>query len=102
MGNDKNKKKIICGETKFFYNYNNRLSYGIVWHNINNMWWVISGGKLYNVACFDLFDYEYGMPRRKPADDNYIDRLLKKHESQKDYQKCANIQKFHQRKLSVA
>lgn len=101
--NDQNKKKIICGETKYFYDYyNNRLSYGVVWHNINNMWWVISGGKLRNIASFNLFDFEIGLPRRKPADDNHIDRLLKKFEGKKDYQRCANIQKHHQRKLQLS
>ena len=31
-----------------------------------------------------------------------IDRLLKKHEGIKDYQRCANIQKHHQRKLQLS
>jgi hypothetical protein len=97
---DKNGKKIICGETKYFYDYtNNRLSCGVVWHNINNMWWVICGGKLRNIACFNLFDYENGLPRKKPTDERYIDALLKKYEAKRDYKKCLDIQNYH--KLNV-
>ena len=31
---------------------------GKVYHNINNMWWVLlaDGSEVKNVACFDLFD----------------------------------------------
>jgi hypothetical protein len=95
---DKNKKKIICGETKYFYDYNRRLSCGIAWHNINNMWWVICGNKLNNVASFNLFDYEKDLPRRKPVNQDFIDRLLRKYEVKKDYQKCLNIQNYYKKK----
>jgi len=92
--NDRNKKKIICGEKKYFYNYwTKRLSCGIVWHNINNMWWVIYGGKLNNVASFELFDYEQNMPRRLPANKEKIESVIKKFEKQKDYMRCYSIQK---------
>lgn len=69
---DKYKRKITCGETKYFYDYSGVLRCGIVWHNINNMWWVISGNKLYNIASFGLFDYVKGLPRR-----NRIEKALR-------------------------
>lgn len=101
--NDKNKKKIICGEVKYFYNYyNNRLSCGVVWHNINNMWWVICGNELRNVSSFNLFDFEPNLPRKKPIDENKLDKLLSKYEQKRDYQKCHNIKTFHQKKIKVA
>jgi len=54
---DKNKKKIICGETKYFYSYRTgRLTCGIAWHHINNMWWVLFGGEMHNMASFELFE----------------------------------------------
>lgn len=99
---DKNKKKIICGETKYFYDYNNRLSYGVVWHNINNMWWVIAGGVLRNIVCWELFDYEAGLPKRKPVDENKINKLLKSFESKRDYRRCMAIQKYSQKTLKKA
>jgi hypothetical protein len=98
--NDKNKKKIVCGETKYFYDYHTkRLSCGVVWHNINNMWWVICNGKLLNIASFELFDYEKSLPKRKAVNENYISRLLKTYESKRDYKRCIAIQQYH--KLQV-
>ena len=98
--NDKDKKKIVCGELKYFYDSRTRrLSCGTVWHHINNMWWVIFGGKLRNVSSYELFDLKAGMPRRKPADKDYVERLLKKNEAKKDYRRCMNIQEHHKRIL---
>ena len=92
--NDANNKKIICGELKYFYNYYNRRMFcGIVWHNINNMWWVIVNGVKYNVASFNLFDFDKNLPKRKPASQGDIQRLLNKFESKKEYLRCHAINK---------
>lgn len=92
--NDKNKKKIICGETKYFYDSRTRrLSCGVVWHHINNMWWVITNGTLRNIAAFELFDFVKGLPKRKPLEKGEVERLLKKFESKRDYQRCIGISK---------
>lgn len=54
---DKDGKTIECGELKYYYDYNGRLSKGYVYHNINNMWWVVSNDHYYrNKASFQLFD----------------------------------------------
>ncbi len=93
--NDKNKKKIICGDEKAFYDYHTgRLSIGIAWHNINNMWWMLTSGRKYNIASFELFDYDPSLPKRKPVDSRKINDLLNKYEAKKDYQKCLNIKKY--------
>lgn len=89
--NDKNKKKIICGEVKYYYGYDNRLKCGVVWHNINNMWWVISGNKLQNKASFELFDFEPGLPRKRVNIDK-INRIIKKFADDKNYLKAHKIQ----------
>ncbi len=88
---DANKKKIVCRDNKCFYEGGN-LHQGVAWHNINNMWWVICGNQLHNVASFYLFDYKEGTPRRKPADANKMERLLKKFEAARDYKRCIVIQ----------
>ena len=45
------------GETKYFRDRNGYLMRGKVYHNINNMWWVLlAGGEVRNKACFELFD----------------------------------------------
>lgn len=89
--NDKNKKKIICGEVKYFYDYDGRLKCGIVWHNINNMWWVISGKDLKNKASFDLFDFEPGLPRRK-VDISKINRIIEQFAKSKNFLKAHKVQ----------
>ena len=95
--NDKNKNKILGGQLKYFYDYNKRLSCGIVYHNINNMWWVICNGNLRNIASFDLFDFNKDLPRRQPTHKSYIDRLLGKFERKRDYKRCLAIQQFHKK-----
>lgn len=92
---DKNKKKITCGEEKYFYDYRTkRLSKGIVWHHINNMWWVIVSGDLRNIASFELFDFDPSLPKRKPIDKYTLDRTIEKFIQQKKFQKCADIQHY--------
>lgn len=91
---DKNKKRIICGDLKCFYDCNRRLSIGQAWHNINNMWWVIVNGKRYNKASFDLFDYDASLPKRLPADENKIKSLLQKYESEMNYERCKAIRDY--------
>lgn len=94
---DKNGKIITCGELKYYYGWGKTLKCGIVWHNINNMWWVLTpDGKRDNVSSFDLFDYS-GQPRRKElTKEQKINRLeeeLRKHERSKNYTKCISINK---------
>lgn len=64
---DKNGKKLRNGQVKYFYDYKRRLMRGVVYHNINNMWWVVINKYEYrNVAAFHLFDIEKGnMPERR-------------------------------------
>lgn len=94
---DKDEKTIICGDFKYFYDYCKRLSCGIVWHHINNMWWVLTpDGERYNKASFELFDYK-GQPRRKElTKEQKINRLeneLKRYENKKNYLRCMSINK---------
>lgn len=54
---DRDKKIIHNGDTKYFRDYNKYLCRGNVYHNINNMWWVIiNDSECHNVASFELFD----------------------------------------------
>lgn len=96
---DKNGKQIICGDLKYFYDYSKgkRLSCGIAYHNINNMWWVITpDGDRRNIACFNLFDFN-NQPRReqltKEQKINRLEQELKKYEECKNYIRCISINK---------
>ncbi|MEH6944392.1 hypothetical protein [Bacillus sp. JJ722] len=64
---DKNGKQLRNGQVKYFYGYKRRLMRGIVYHNINNMWWVVINKFEYrNIAAFELFDIETGnIPSRR-------------------------------------
>jgi hypothetical protein len=42
------------GQTVWFADRKGRIVRGTAYYNINNMWWVIAGGKLFNEACFYL------------------------------------------------
>lgn len=79
---DRDGKTIYNGQIKYFRR-NGYLVRGKVYHNINNMWWVIANDtEYYNVACFYLFDLtpEELIPRRQKVDlkpVKYLDLLDK-------------------------
>lgn len=54
---DRDKKVLYNGQIKYFRDYRGRLKRGKIYHNINNMWWVILNDEDYtNMASFELFD----------------------------------------------
>jgi len=74
---DRDKKIIYNGEIKYFRDWNGRLSRGIVYRNLNNMWWVITNKyERRNVADFELFD---------PTPEDFKVRRLKKVRKPKEY-----------------
>ncbi len=93
--NDANGKKIRCGQVKYYYDeYEGRyLRKGVVWHNINNMWWVLSGGECRNLACFQLFDYNPSLPRKKPYERQQakIRSLIDRHSNAMDFERCIQL-----------
>jgi len=96
---DSDGKRIVCGSVKYFYDYykGKRLCCGIAYHNINNMWWVVTpDGNRRNIASFELFDYEGQSRRKELTKEQKINRLeseLKKYESKKNYIRCISINK---------
>lgn len=91
---DRDRKRIICGQKKAFYSYDNRIGYGVVWHHINNMWWVICGDQLRNVAAFELFDYA-GEPPRRRARLRTVERHINKAVAARNYLKADKISRYH-------
>lgn len=56
-GKDRDGNILHNGEIKYFRNWDGYLMRGKVYHNINNMWWVLLvDGQVRNKACFELFD----------------------------------------------
>ena len=70
-GLDRDKKVLRNGDVKYFRHWNGYLYRGRVYHNINNMWWVIVDKyTVRNVAAFDLFDLapeDYRGRQKKPV-----------------------------------
>ena len=93
---DRDGKKINCGDEKYYYN-RKVLSKGVVYHQLNNRWYVISGGELDYVSSWELFDYG-GESRRKELTKtekiNKLEQQLKKQEELKNYSKCASINNY--------
>ncbi len=99
--NDRDNNKILCGQKKYFYDYNGKICCGIVWHHINNMWWVICGKELRNVAAFHLFDYN-GDPKKKPAETRKIENLIQKYSSAFQFKKAEAIYRQHKSLIQLS
>lgn len=85
---DHSGKTIHNGEIKYFRcRTSGRLARGIVYHNINNMWWVITNrSELRNITSFDLFDAtdaDFKVRRKKPVrkPESYLKRKEKLEEA---------------------
>ncbi|MDD3477394.1 MAG: hypothetical protein PHP32_00760 [Candidatus Izemoplasmatales bacterium] len=67
---DRDKKTIYNGNVKYWRHWDGRIYRGKVYHNINNMWWIIVNKHEYhNVAAFDLFNLtpdDYLGRKKKP------------------------------------
>lgn len=56
---DKDGNQLYNGQVKYFRDRKGRLMRGTIYHNINNMWWVIINKFEYtNKACFEFFDFK--------------------------------------------
>lgn len=61
--NDQNGVPMTDGDLRYFREPNGRLSRGLVYRNINNMWWVLVNHARYtNQANFSLFSFQPGVP----------------------------------------
>lgn len=57
-GLDRNGKTIRNGDVKYFRDYDGYIRRGRVYHNLNNMWYVIQDKfTVRNIASFELFDF---------------------------------------------
>lgn len=95
--NDRDKKKILCGDLKYFYDYDGYLHRGIVYHNLNNMWWVVENDiTLRNIASFYLFDRTDEPLRMVLSADNKLEKLKAERGRQikaENFLRCNSIQK---------
>lgn len=58
-GMDRDRKQIKNGDVKYARDWSGYLMRGRVFHNANNMWWMLlPDGTVRNIACFALFDLQ--------------------------------------------
>lgn len=90
---DRDGKTIYNGQTKYFRAWRNgRLMRGKVYHNINNMWWVILNDKEYtNIADFELFDAN--------EQDFKVKRLVEDRKPKEFVERMKNINKASTKEL---
>ena len=70
--------EMFDGDVRYFWSYTGRLQRGIVYRNINNMWWVHTGPFSYsNQANFSLFTWKAGMGSRRKLSDAEIEKRLR-------------------------
>lgn len=100
---DRDKRKIVCGETKYFRNSNGYLQRGVVYHNINNMWWVIYGPySLTNIACFHLFDpTAEDFAKRRDKEKRIPTKVVEKHRSLSAMSEADLIKELARRKRGL-
>jgi DNA (cytosine-5)-methyltransferase 1 len=56
---DANGKPVVPGETKYFYEYETkRLVRGVVYYDLNSMWYAVSGKRIRTVCCRELLDHD--------------------------------------------
>lgn len=102
--NDRDNKKIVCGDLKYFYSYDGYLHRGIVYHNLNNMWWVVENDTtLRNIASFYLFDRTDEPIRKVLSADKKLEKLKEERSRQikaENFLRCDRIQKVINRMAS--
>jgi hypothetical protein len=91
---DADGKLIVEGQLKYCRNYWGELRRGFAWRHINNMWWVIcSESEVYNIAAFDLFDWDPARHKRRevrnPA--GRVERLLQKAVAAQQFEKAIGL-----------
>lgn len=58
---DRDGKTLLNGQRKSFPDIKGKIRSGIIYHNINNMWWVIASKyERFNIAGLHLFDDTIG------------------------------------------
>lgn len=93
------KKKIEEGMEVFFYDWSRRLGVGRAFYNLNNMWWIVVGSnpRPRNIANFDIFVGNNGLPRKRWSDGERKKRVEKQYESaieRRDFERAAQLRDF--------
>lgn len=101
-GRDRDKKTLHNGDVKYFRHWNGRLYRGRVYHNINNMWWVIVDRfTVRNVASFELFDLTPEDNRRRQAKPRIPEEYQKRRQAIEDAKTRELVNELRRRGVKV-
>lgn len=79
------------GQTVWVPDNKGRMLRGVAYYNINNMWWIIAGGMLFNKACFEIFAAvpdDLRKKRNERASRNRLEKALQIAVQRMDYQRA--------------
>ena len=99
---DRDGKTVYNGEAKYFRSWNGRLYRGRVYHNINNMWWVILDRfTVRNVASFELFDLTPEDNRRRQEKPRIPEAYQKRRQAIEDTKTKELVNELRRRGVKV-
>lgn len=91
---DSSGKLLACGELKYFYNYEKILCRGYVYHNCNNMWWVITNEDILNLSSSEFFDYDVSLKIKKKNSMKILKDELQKEINNQNFERCVVLKKI--------
>ncbi len=101
-GRDRDEKTLHNGDVKYFRHWDGRLYRGRVYHNINNMWWVILDRfTVRNVASFELFDLTPEDNRRRQAKPRIPEAYQKRRQAIEDTKTRELVNELRRRGVKV-
>lgn len=99
---DRDGKTLHNGEVKYFRSWNGYLCRGRVYHNINNMWWVIADRfTVRNMASFELFDLTPEDNRRRQAKPRIPEAYQKRRQAIEDTKTRELVNELRRRGVKV-
>lgn len=101
-GRDRDEKTLHNGDVKYFRHWDGRLYRGRVYHNINNMWWVILDRfTVRSVASFELFDLTPEDNRRRQAKPRIPEAYQKRRQAIEDTKTRELVNELRRRGVKV-
>jgi hypothetical protein len=86
---DGDSHRLSDGQIRYFWHYDGSLKRGMVYHHINNMWWVVCNKTFYwNVASSELFQWTPAMRRRKPVSAKHLQGRLDRAIKEQNFEKA--------------
>jgi hypothetical protein len=100
---DRDKKLLNNGELKYFRDFSGYLARGMTFHNINNMWWVITDRNTKrNLADFELFDpTPIDFVQRRKKRDRKPESYLKRRAEIEKTKTSELVRELRRRQISV-